>query len=292
MAANVRSTTVCVVSGELSSLTWEKWINWIRWGNKQNSSSGHNIKQFQQCSQNKKQKKKLQNWASKKLGKIPSQHPPPHPQQCDRHRSTLCHHQKKPVKRPSLVFCLAVAATPLDEGRLFHICGALAGDGVRLFIDYWTRRWWMWERVVLLNHFHPPPPPPHTHTYPRRVILHVPESVRVVVNMFLCLVPGFHLRLPNTTERTFSSQPKCVRVTCFCSPTTCRDTFKWAPMAHGFYFPQLIVLTSWSGAWKEQRAKKKLSYQHESFSSMDSTRPSHSFFSRLRAPSGLFPVQF
>lgn len=94
--------------------------------------------------------------------------------------------------------------------------------------------------------------PPHTHF---RVILHVGESVRVVLNVFLCFVPGFHLRLPNTIERTFSSKPKCVRVTCFCFLTTCRDAFKCAATAHGFYIPHLIVLTSCSGAWKEQRAK-------------------------------------
>lgn len=55
----------------------------------------------------------------------------------------------------------------------------------------------MWERVVrcVTQPHWRKTQTPHIHF---RVILHVGESVRVVLNVFLGFVPGFHLRLPNT----------------------------------------------------------------------------------------------
>lgn len=114
--------------------------------------------------------------------------------------------------------------------------------------------------VVLLNHFDEKTTPPTARThicvpccYARR------RKYACCVKHFSVLCSWFSL---TTSQHDWKKlQPKCVRVTCFWSLTTCRDAFEWAATAHGFYIRQLIVLTSCSGAWEEQRAEKS-SHQH------------------------------
>lgn len=96
-----------------------------------------------------------------------------------------------------LFFCLSVA----DGRRPFHKWAALAGSGKRLFTDD-VRISTQDEAVIdvaaccVLRHSttltKKRPPQRPAHTFACRVVTHVGESVRVVWNMFLCCVPGFH----------------------------------------------------------------------------------------------------